>query len=159
MKHQLIPADWEVQPLGSDETPPGATTCGHCGLTWDDDKCTSMTPTPAARCPFEPFHVYPDDIEALLGALTAPGVYQRVERMMPASAGVAHIHGAPDGTLSVHGAKGDAPGFWAQVTWEACEAGMNTDLHRHFAAASLVISLALAMQDAVKAAYPDSTGA
>ena len=30
---------------------------------WDDAIVTSMTPTPAARCPFEPFHEYPDENE------------------------------------------------------------------------------------------------
>lgn len=54
-----IPADFPVQPLRDDENPPGRTTCGQCGLSWDDDKCTSMTPTPSGRCPFEYFHVYP----------------------------------------------------------------------------------------------------
>lgn len=28
-------------------------TCGDCGRSWDDSIATSMTPTPAARCPFE----------------------------------------------------------------------------------------------------------
>ena len=31
-------------------------TCGNCGRTWDDSIITSMTPAPAARCPFEYFH-------------------------------------------------------------------------------------------------------
>lgn len=35
-------------------------TCGHCNLTWDDGKVTSMTPVPSGRCPFELFHVYPE---------------------------------------------------------------------------------------------------
>lgn len=56
--HEPIPADFEVQPLKADENPPGKTTCGHCGLSWDDDKSTSLTPTPAARCPFEYFHIH-----------------------------------------------------------------------------------------------------
>ena len=32
------------------------TTCGICGRTWDDARITSVTPAPAARCPFEPWH-------------------------------------------------------------------------------------------------------
>ena len=32
------------------------TTCGECGRTWDDALITSMTPTPAGRCPFEDEH-------------------------------------------------------------------------------------------------------
>jgi hypothetical protein len=28
-------------------------TCGHCGRSWDDSIITHITPTPAARCPFE----------------------------------------------------------------------------------------------------------
>jgi hypothetical protein len=31
-------------------------TCGTCGRSWDDSIPTSMTPTPAARCPFEYYH-------------------------------------------------------------------------------------------------------
>ncbi len=53
-----IPADWPVQPLDDDETPPRRTTCGHCGLSWDDGIITSMTPAPSARCPFEMFHIH-----------------------------------------------------------------------------------------------------
>jgi len=32
------------------------STCGTCGRSWDDAVITSMTPVPAARCPFEYFH-------------------------------------------------------------------------------------------------------
>ncbi len=46
-----IPADYPVQPTMS-----GNATCGNCGLSWDDDKVTGMTPTPSGRCPFETFH-------------------------------------------------------------------------------------------------------
>lgn len=28
-------------------------TCLDCGRTWDDSIVTGITPTPAARCPFE----------------------------------------------------------------------------------------------------------
>ncbi|RLE24859.1 MAG: hypothetical protein DRJ50_04055 [Actinobacteria bacterium] len=37
-------------------TGPILATCGNCGRTWDDSIITSMTPAPAARCPFEYFH-------------------------------------------------------------------------------------------------------
>lgn len=62
-KHQGIPDDWPVRPLKPDENPPGKTTCGYCGLSWDDSLPTSMTPAPAARCPFEQFHLDVDDEE------------------------------------------------------------------------------------------------
>jgi len=52
----IIPSDFPVQPLGPDEKPKGRATCGNCGLSWDDDISTSMTPAPSARCPFEEFH-------------------------------------------------------------------------------------------------------
>ncbi len=34
----------------------GIATCGTCGRSWDDTLSTSVTPTPAARCPFEYQH-------------------------------------------------------------------------------------------------------
>lgn len=46
-----IPEDWPVQP--DDE---GNATCETCGLSWDDDASTSLTPVPSGRCPFESFH-------------------------------------------------------------------------------------------------------
>lgn len=59
-RHTRIPKDWPVQPLppAHDVLPNHVGTCGHCGLAWDDDTPTSMTPAPAARCPFEAFHLY-----------------------------------------------------------------------------------------------------
>lgn len=51
-----IPADWPVQPTGPDDSHAGEMTCGTCGLSWNDDEVTSMTPTPSGRCPFEAFH-------------------------------------------------------------------------------------------------------
>lgn len=38
-------------------------TDGACGLAWDDGVITSMTPAPAARCPFEFFHRYDEEGE------------------------------------------------------------------------------------------------
>lgn len=58
MKHEPIPHDFEVQPLKPGEEAKVTCTCGTCGLSWDDGKVTSMTPTPSARCPFEYFHRY-----------------------------------------------------------------------------------------------------
>lgn len=57
-----IPTDYEVQPLSADQvaTAIEPTTCGTCGLTWDDGIVTSMTPAPSARCPFEAFHIDDD---------------------------------------------------------------------------------------------------
>jgi hypothetical protein len=46
-----IPEDWPVQP--DDD---GNATCGTCGLSWDDDASTTLTPVPSGRCPFESFH-------------------------------------------------------------------------------------------------------
>ncbi len=37
-----------------------AITRGDCGRGWDDSVSTSVTPTPAARCPFEYDHENPD---------------------------------------------------------------------------------------------------
>lgn len=51
-----IPADFPVQPLKHGEPAISRATCGHCGLSWDDGKVTSMTPAPSARCPFEAWH-------------------------------------------------------------------------------------------------------
>jgi hypothetical protein len=34
--------------------------CGYCGRTWNDAAISSLTPTPAARCPYEYEHVYGD---------------------------------------------------------------------------------------------------
>jgi len=56
-----VPKSFAVQPLKHGDNPPGKATCGHCGLSWDDDKVTSMTPAPSGRCPFETFHKYPED--------------------------------------------------------------------------------------------------
>jgi 5-methylcytosine-specific restriction endonuclease McrA len=58
MKHDPIPSDYPVQPLEYGEEVERKTTCGHCGLSWDDGKVTSMTPTSGGRCPFEVFHIY-----------------------------------------------------------------------------------------------------
>lgn len=51
-----IPKDFEVQPLAEGQEAKCKTTCGECGLSWDDGVSTSMTPTPGGRCPFEAFH-------------------------------------------------------------------------------------------------------
>ena len=32
------------------------TTCGNCGMTWNDALITGRTPAPAARCPYEDIH-------------------------------------------------------------------------------------------------------
>ena len=58
LKHEPIPADFEVQPLKPGENPTGKTTCGYCGLSWDDNIPTSWTPVPSGRCPFEYFHIH-----------------------------------------------------------------------------------------------------
>lgn len=58
--HEPIPKDFPVQPLKKGQKATAKAICGHCGLSWDDGKVTSMTPVPAARCPFEQFHIYSD---------------------------------------------------------------------------------------------------
>jgi hypothetical protein len=39
-----------------DPSDPKATVCGTCNRAWDDSISTSLTPTPAGRCPFEYEH-------------------------------------------------------------------------------------------------------
>lgn len=58
MTHRAIPKSYPVQPLAPKQPATDRTTCGYCGLSWDDAIVTSMTPAPAARCPFEYFHIY-----------------------------------------------------------------------------------------------------
>jgi hypothetical protein len=61
--HEPIPKDFEVRPLRTQKAKDRAgcvATCGHCGLSWDDDKITGYTPAPSARCPFESWHIYND---------------------------------------------------------------------------------------------------
>lgn len=46
-----------------DPTDPRATVCGTCGAAWDDTVSTSVTPTPAGRCPWEADHqAQPDPV-------------------------------------------------------------------------------------------------
>lgn len=55
-----VPFDYPVRVLTGTEARKAADSlaiCGECGRAWDDAISTSMTPTPAARCPFEAFHV------------------------------------------------------------------------------------------------------
>lgn len=59
--HEPIPADFAVQPLKPGQEAKDKVTCGHCGLSWDDAIQTEWTPAPSARCPFEYFHLYPDE--------------------------------------------------------------------------------------------------
>lgn len=44
-----------------DRLPRGWAQCGVCGRCWNDDKSTSVTPVPSARCPFEDRHVHRDN--------------------------------------------------------------------------------------------------
>lgn len=39
----------------------GIARCNACGRSWDDTLITSMTPAPAARCPFEGMRRLPFD--------------------------------------------------------------------------------------------------
>ena len=40
-------------------------TCGTCGRTWNDAAISSITPTPAGRCPWEADHETMTDRQAL----------------------------------------------------------------------------------------------
>lgn len=55
-----IPKSWPVRPIRPGmkawDKAKDVATCGTCDRSWDDGKVTEMTPTPSARCPFEPFH-------------------------------------------------------------------------------------------------------
>ncbi len=51
-----IPKDHPVQPLRKGQKAKEKAMCGACGRSWDDGKVTSITPAPAARCPFEYYH-------------------------------------------------------------------------------------------------------
>jgi hypothetical protein len=57
--HEPIPDNFPIRPITKTDSPKIAT-CGYCGLSWDDSKFTAWTPSPAGRCPFELFHLYPD---------------------------------------------------------------------------------------------------
>lgn len=59
--YSKIPKDFPVWPLRAGQKAADRATCGHCGLSWDDGISTTWTPAPAARCPFEYFHVYEDE--------------------------------------------------------------------------------------------------
>ena len=54
--HDPIAQSFPVKVLKPGENPKGKTTCGHCGLSWDDDIGTTWTPVPSGRCPFEYEH-------------------------------------------------------------------------------------------------------
>lgn len=68
--HEPIPPDFPVQPLKKGQKAEDEMTCGHCGLSWDDAIETDWTPVPSARCPFEYFHIYPDDEENDMAKIT-----------------------------------------------------------------------------------------
>jgi len=54
-----------------------ATVCGTCGAAWDDTVCTSVTPTPSGRCPWEADHEdeRDEDGEPTEGYCDVCGVY------------------------------------------------------------------------------------
>ena len=55
-KHDPIPDDFPVRPIGPEVAAQDRVACGHCGLSWDDAIGTAWTPAPSGRCPFEYFH-------------------------------------------------------------------------------------------------------
>lgn len=48
--------EWMSPGFPLDGLPKGWAQCGTCGRSWNDDKSTSVTPTPSGRCPFEYEH-------------------------------------------------------------------------------------------------------
>jgi hypothetical protein len=64
----LVPPEWPVQPLpyripdvydrDTGRYTVQVALCFECKRYWNDAEPTSMTPTPAGRCPFEPFHSF-----------------------------------------------------------------------------------------------------
>ena len=74
-----VPDDFEVKELGADDAAESRCTCGTCGRSWDDAVVTSLTPAPAARCPFEDYHpltwadANPEDAEELAELEAAAG--------------------------------------------------------------------------------------
>lgn len=77
---QSIPKDWPVKPIliGSAAARllgARVSVCGTCGLGWDDEKVTSMTPAPSARCPFESFHT-DDEIKTEIKDQHTPGPWR-----------------------------------------------------------------------------------
>lgn len=50
--------EWVIG-VSLDQLPEGWAKCGTCGRAWNDEKSTSVTPTPSARCPFEYEHEPP----------------------------------------------------------------------------------------------------
>jgi hypothetical protein len=63
-----IPSDFEVKPLRAGASAKNPTWCGSCGLSWDDDIVTGITPAPSGRCPFERFHRYSSRKSEVFGA-------------------------------------------------------------------------------------------
>lgn len=56
LKASDVPSNYPVKPLKPGDKAKDKATCGTCGLSWDDNISTSMTPAPSGRCPFEKFH-------------------------------------------------------------------------------------------------------
>ena len=127
-----IPDDWPVQP-----NPNGNATCGSCGLTWDDDKPTGMTPAPSGRCPFEPFHTTEHLIDVCVDCLMLEGtgeVYdengidiaaQHAERMDKQNPGTELFIGCPgyDWTNErhAHSDSEDCPWDEGGFSWSRCQ--------------------------------------
>jgi hypothetical protein len=50
----------------SEDHKPEMAECGTCGKEWDDARCTSVTPVPSGRCPFEAVHDEIAELERLI---------------------------------------------------------------------------------------------
>jgi hypothetical protein len=53
--------EYALKFLSFRDLPAGWAQCGTCGVAWNDDKVTSVTPVPSGRCPFEDDHEYDDE--------------------------------------------------------------------------------------------------
>jgi hypothetical protein len=82
-RHERIPKGFEVRPLKPGQKAVDKATCGHCGLSWDDDVVTSMTPAPSGRCPFEEFHIYEDEEPKPLAKGKIPRLRLEAQRTRP----------------------------------------------------------------------------
>lgn len=47
------------------EDPSDIATCGACGLSWNNTRSSSRTPTPSGRCPFEHVHEEAEELRTL----------------------------------------------------------------------------------------------
>jgi hypothetical protein len=127
-----VPADWPVQPIDPNDPPPFSRPmiCGTCGLAWDDDAVTSMTPAPSARCPFEPFHADEPEPDA-----TPASVLATLERKHKEAVDYFETYDRP--SSEIEGGWLDDDGSWS--SWEAEAEGGRAEATRDAFAEALEI--------------------